>query len=173
LFNISCRSFFDNENLVINAKLIQQNLGEFENKMVITHNKIDYHIPIIVSVSKATIMVNDDNGKLSFDVSSPTSWSYAKISITNKETGKKFTESITPDKNSELVVYQPGEYWIEAKIKDDDKTLSAYATIDVEKIEHNEKKIQSDLNLPEKPILIIFAIVIIIAITGLLIRKQH
>jgi minor extracellular serine protease Vpr len=160
---------FDNENLVINAKLIQQNLGEFENKMVITHNKIDYHIPIIVSVSKATIMVNDDNGKLRFDISSPTSWSYAKISITNKETGKKFTESITPNKNSELIVYQPGEYWIEAKI---DRTLSAYATIEVEKIGHNEK-IQSDLNLPKKPILIISAIMIIIVITGLLIRKQH
>ncbi len=100
----------DNQNLVINAKLIQQSLGEFENRMVITHNKIDYDIPIIVRVSKATIMVNDDNGKLSFDVSSPTSWSYAKISITNKETGKKFTESIAPNKNSELTVYEPGEY---------------------------------------------------------------
>ena len=113
----------DNENLVINAKLIQQNLGEFENRMVITHNKIDYHIPIIVNVSKATIMVNDDNGKLSFDISSPTSWSYAKISITNKETGKKFTESITPNKNSELTVYEPGEYWIEAKIDMDIKCI--------------------------------------------------
>ena len=137
--------------------------------MVITHNKVDYHVPIIVNVSKATIMVNDDNGKLSFDISSPTSWSYAKISITNKETGKKFTESITPNKNSELTVYEPGEYWIEAKI---DRTFSAYTTLEVEKIGHNEK-IQSDLNLPEKPILIISAIMIIITITGLLIRKQH
>ena len=162
----------DGENLVINAKLIQQNLGEFENRMIITHNKVDYHIPIIVSVSKATIMVNDDNGKLSFDVSSPTSWSYAKISITNKETGKKFTESITPNKNSELTVYQPGEYWIEAKIKDDDKTLSAYATIQVEKIEHSEKNLVNTLNLPEKPILIIATIMIVTAIVGLLIRRQ-
>jgi minor extracellular serine protease Vpr len=162
----------DSENLVINAKLIQQNLGEFENRMIITHNKVDYHIPIIVSVSKATIMVNDDNGKLSFDISSPTSWSYAKISITNKETGKKFTESITPNKNSELTVYQPGEYWIEAKIKDDDKTLSAYATIQVEKIEHSEKNLVNTLNLPEKPILIIAAIMIVTAIVGLSIRRQ-
>jgi len=162
----------DGENLVINAKLIQQNLGEFENRMIITHNKVDYHIPIIVSVSKATIMVNDDNGKLSFDISSPTSWSYAKISITNKETGKKFTESITPNKNSELTVYQPGKYWIEAKIKDDDKTLSAYATIQVEKIEHSEKNLVNTLNLPEKPILIIAAIMIVTAIVGLSIRRQ-
>jgi hypothetical protein len=38
-----------------------------------------------------------------------------------------------PIKNSELTVYEPGEYWIEAKIKDGGKTLSAYATIQVEK----------------------------------------
>jgi minor extracellular serine protease Vpr len=161
----------DNQNLVINAKLIQQSLGEFENRMVITHNKIDYDIPIIVRVSKATIMVNDDNGKLSFDVSSPTSWSYAKISITNKETGKKFTESIAPNKNSELTVYEPGEYWIEAKIKDDDKTLSAYATIQVEKIEHGGKNLANTLNLPEKPFLIIASIMIVTVIVGLLARR--
>ena len=163
----------DSENLVINAKLIQQSLGEFENRMVITHNKVDYDIPIIVRVSKATIMVNDDNGKLSFDVSSPTSWSYAKISITNKETGKKFTESITPNKNSELIVYQPGKYWVDAKIKNNNETLSAYTTIQVEKVKHDKENFENMLNLPEKPILIISAIMIIITITGLLIRKQH
>jgi minor extracellular serine protease Vpr len=163
----------DSENLVINAKLIQQSLGEFENRMVITHNKVDYDIPIIVRVSKATIMVNDDNGKLSFDISSPTSWSYAKISITNKETGKKFTESITPNKNSELIVYQPGEYWIDAKIKNNNETLSAYTTIQIEKVKRDKENFENMLNLPEKPILIISAIMIIITITGLLIRKQH
>ena len=26
-----------------------------------------------------------------------------------------FTDSIVPGKNSELTVYEPGEYWIEAK----------------------------------------------------------
>ncbi len=161
----------DNENLVINAKLIQQNLGEFENRMIITHNTIDYHIPIIVSVSKATIMVNDDNGKLSFNISGLDSWSYAKISITNKETGEEFTESITPSKNSEFTVYRSGEYWIEAKIQDDDKTLSAYATTQVEKIEHGEKNLANALNLPEKPILIITAIMIVTAIVGLWIRR--
>ena len=163
----------DSENLVINAKLIQQSLGEFENRMVITHNKVDYDIPIIVRVSKATIMVNDDNGKLSFDISSPTSWSYAKISITNKETGKKFTESITPNKNSELIVYQPGEYWVDAKIKNNNETSSAYTTIQVEKVKRDKENFENMLNLPEKPILIISAIMIIITITGLLIRKQH
>ena len=160
----------DNENLVINAKLTEQSLGEFESRIFVNHNEIDYHIPIIVRVSEVAITINEDGGKLSIDVSSPSSWSYAKISIINKETGKTFTDSIMPGKNSELTVYQPGEYWIEAEI---DRTLSAYATIQVEKIEHSEKNLANMLNLPEKPILIISAIMIVTAIVGLLVRRRY
>ena len=160
----------DNENLVINAKLTEQSLGEFESRIIINHNEIDYHMPIIVRVSEGAITINEDGGKLSIDVSSPSSWSYAKISIINKETGKTFTDSIVPGKNSELTVYQPGEYWIEAEI---DRTLSAYATIQVEKIEHSEKNLANMLNLPEKPILIISAIMIVTAIVGLLVRRRY
>ncbi len=159
----------DNENLVINAKLTEQSLGEFESRIFVNHNEIDYHIPIIVRVSEGAITINEDGGKLSIDVSSPSSWSYAKISIINKETGKTFTDSIMPGKNSELTVYQPGEYWIEAEI---DRTLSAYATIQVEKIEHSEKNLVNMLNLPEKPILIIAAIMIVTVIVGLSIRRR-
>jgi len=159
----------EDENLVINAKLTEQSLGEFESRIFVNHNEIDYHIPIIVRVSEVAITINEDGGKLSIDVSSPSSWSYAKISIINKETGKTFTDSIMPGKNSELTVYQPGEYWIEAEI---DRTLSAYATIQVEKIEHSEKNLVNMLNLPEKPILIIFAIMIVTVIVGLLVRRR-
>jgi len=162
----------DNENLVINAKLTEQSLEDFESRIIINHNEIDYHIPIMVRVSEGAITINEDGGKLRIDVSSPSTWSYAKISIINQETGKTFTDSIVPGKNSELVVYQSGEYWIEAKIKDDYKTLSAYATIQVEKIEHGEKNLSSMFNLPEKPILIIAAIMIVTAIVGLSIRRR-
>jgi len=162
----------EDENLVINAKLTEQSLGDFESRIIISHNEIDYHIPIIVRVSEGSITINEDGGKLRIDVSSPSTWSYAKISIINQETGKMFTDSIIPNKNSELTVYQPGEYWIEAKIKDDDKTLSAYASIQVKKIERSEKNLANTLNLPEKPILIIAAIMIVTAIVGLSIRRR-
>jgi len=162
----------DDENLVINAKLTEQSLGKFESRIIINHNEIDYHIPIIVRVSEGAITINEDGGKLRIDVSSPSTWSYAKISIINQETGKTFTDSIVPGKNLEMAVSQPGEYWIGAKIKDDDKTLNAYATIQVEKIEHSEKNLANILNLPEKPILIIAAIMIVTAIVGLSIRRR-
>jgi len=162
----------DNENIVINAKLTEQSLGEFESMIIVNHNEIDYHIPIIVRVSEGAMTINEDGGKLRIDVSSPSTWSYAKISVINQETGKTFTDSIVPGKNLEMAVSQPGEYWIEAKIKDDDKTLSAYATIQVEKIEHDEKNLANALNLPEKPILIIAAIMIVTAVVGLSIRRR-
>jgi len=162
----------DGKNMTINAKLTQQNLGYFESRIIISHNEIDYHIPIIVRVSEGAITINEDGGKLGVDILSPSSWSYAKISVINQETGKTFTDSIVPGKNLELTVYQSGEYWIDAKIKDGDKTLNAYATIQVEKIEHSEKNLANALNLPEKPILIIAAIMIVTAIVGLSIRRR-
>ena len=117
-------------------------------------------------------MVNEGGGKFSVDVSSPSSWSYAKIYVINQENGKVSTESITPGKNPEMTVSQPGKYWIEAKIKDYDKTLSAYASIHVKTIEHDEKSLGSMLNLPEKTILIISAIMIVTVIVGLSVRRR-
>ena len=162
----------DDNNMTVNAKLTEQNLGYFESRIIINHNEIDYHIPVMVRVSEGAITVNEDGGKFNVDIASPSSWSYAKISVINQETGKIVTESITPSKNLEMTVSQPGEYWIEAKIKDGAKTLSAYATIQVEKLEHDEKNLANTLNLPEKPILIIAAIMIVTAIVGLSIRRR-
>jgi len=158
----------DDKNMTINAKLTEQNLGYFESRIIINHNEIDYHIPVIVRVSEGAITVNEDGGKFNVDIASPSSWSYAKISVINQETGKIVTESITPSKNSGITVSQPGEYWIEAEI---DRTLSAYASIHVETIEHDEKNLGNILNLPGKTILIISAIMIVTAIVGLSIRR--
>jgi minor extracellular serine protease Vpr len=165
------------ENLTITAKLSQQgikyNWGEFESRMIISYNDVEYNIPIVVRINEAAILVNEDDGVLNFDVSGHSSWSYAKISVTNKETGETFTESITPTKKSELVVYQPGEYWVEANIKEIDglssKTLDVYETIKIEKAE--DQSFENKLNLPEKPLLIITAVMVITAIVGVFIRK--
>ena len=162
----------DDKNMTINAKLTEQNLGYFESRIIINHNEIDYHIPVMVRVSEGAITVNEDDGKFNVGISSPSSWSYAKISVINQETGKMVTESITPSKNPGITVSQPGEYWIEAKIKDGAKTLSAYASIQVKKIGHDEKDLANALNLPEKPILIIAAIMIVTAVVGLSIRRR-
>ena len=107
----------DDENLVINAKLTEQSLGKFESRIIINHNEIDYHIPIIVRVSEGAITINEDGGKLRIDVSSPSTWSYAKISIINQETGKTFTDSIVPGKNSEWLFMNQVSTGLKRKLK--------------------------------------------------------
>jgi len=38
----------DDNNMTVNAKLTEQNLGYFESRIIINHNEIDYHIPVLV-----------------------------------------------------------------------------------------------------------------------------
>jgi hypothetical protein len=161
--------YFEQNDLIITAKLIQHDLGEFEDRMIISHDDIDYQIPIVLRVSEGAITINEDDGKLDIVVVNPESWSYAKITAINKDTGKILTDSITPDKKSEFVIYEPGEYWIEAKIEADENTLNVFDTIKIETV--SEKNLISTLNFPEKPILIVVAIMIVTAIVGLSIRR--
>ena len=163
--------YFEQNDLIITAKLIQHDLGEFEDRMIISHDDIDYQIPIVLRVSEGAITINEDDGKLDIVVVNPESWSYAKITAINKDTGKILTDSITPDKKSEFVIYEPGEYWIEAKIESNENTLNVFDTIKIETI--SEKNLIGTLNFPEKPILIVFAIIIFIAIIGLFMRKRQ
>ena len=44
----------DDNNMTINAKLTEQNLGYFESRIIINHNEIDYHIPVMVRVSEGS-----------------------------------------------------------------------------------------------------------------------
>ena len=45
----------DDKNMTINAKLTEQNLGYFESRIIISHNEIDYHIPVMVRVSEGAL----------------------------------------------------------------------------------------------------------------------
>ena len=163
--------YVEQNDLIITAKLIQHDLGEFEDRMIISHDDIDYQIPILLHVSEGAITINEDDGKLDIVVVNPESWSYAKITAINKDTGKILTDFITPDKKSEFVIYEPGEYWIEAKIESSENTLNVFDTIKIETV--SEKNLIGTLNFPEKPILIVFAIIIFIAIIGLFMRKRQ
>ena len=49
----------DDKNMTVNAKLTEQNLGYFESRIIISHNEIDYHIPVMVRVSEGSITVNE------------------------------------------------------------------------------------------------------------------
>ena len=76
----------------------------------------------------------------------------------------------TPDKKISLEIYENGEYWIDAKIKIDENISDAFNTIKITSLSEKIEKIELG-NIPEKQIILIVSIIIIVGIVGLLIKK--
>ena len=131
-----------------------------------------YNIPIVVHLTNGTISVDEILGEMKFSVSSPEQWSYAKISVLNHDNSIIDTTSVTPDKDSKITVYEPGQYWIESNIRVGDETINAYEIVKVASTQ--DKKGFDPLgsfDIQEKPMLIVFAVIVIIALVGLKIRN--
>ncbi len=171
--NIHFEQIFENEDLLITASLNDDKLGKFVGRVILENDGVTYTIPILVYVTKGTIIINDEEGKLNFQISYPEDWSYARISVINKETGKIDTTSVTPKKDSSITVFEPGEYWIESKISSDGNTIDVYETIQVKTASTSKEfSFFDSLDVPERPILIIFAFIVVIALVGLKIRNR-
>ncbi len=157
-------------NLEIELSIVGGEYGDYEGKIFINHEKIQYTIPIIIHHTKGSISINQENEKLFFEINHPEKWSFAKISITNSKNGNTDTVTSTPYKKASLEIYENGEYWVNAKIKVAGNTSDAFNTIKInslsEKIERLELR-----DIPEKQIILIISIIVIIGIIGLTIRK--
>jgi minor extracellular serine protease Vpr len=161
-----------NSNLKIMASIKDEFFGAVQDIVFIEQADAIYNIPIIAHLTKATINVDELLGEMKFSVSSIEKWSYAKISVINHDNSIIDTTSVTPDKDAKITVYDPGEYWIESKVRVDGETLDAYEIVEVTSTQ-DKKGFDpfGDLEVPEKPLLIIFTVVVIIALVGLKIRR--
>ncbi|MDC0927445.1 S8 family serine peptidase [Nitrosopumilus sp.] len=159
-----------NSNLEIGLNIVGEEYGEYEGKIFINHEKIQYTIPIIIHYTEGSISVYEENEKLFFDISHPDKWSFAKITITNSKNGNTDIITTTPDKKISLEIYENTEYWIDAKIKINENTTDAYNTIKITSLSEKIEKIELR-NIPEKQIILILSIVGIGGIVGLFIRK--
>ena len=93
-----------------------------------------------------------------------------KLQSLNSKNGNSDTISTTPDKKTSLEIYENGEYWVDAKIKINGNTSDAFNTIKINSL--SEKIGKSELrDIPEKQIILIVSIIVIIGIVGLIIRK--
>ncbi len=156
-----------NNNLEIRLSVVGENYGEHEGKILINHEKIQYTIPILIHHTEGSISAYQENEKLIFEINHPDKWSSAKITVTNSKNGNTHTITATPDKRTSLEIYENGEYWINAKIRVDENTSNAFHTI---KITSLSEKIEI-MDIPEKQIILIISVMIIIGTAGLLIRK--
>ena len=152
-----------NNNLQIRLSVVGENYGEHEGKVLINHEKIQYTIPILIHYTEGSISAYQENEKLFFEINHPDKWSSAKITVTNSKNGNTHTITATPDKKTSLEIYENGEYWINAKIRVDENTSNAFHTI---KITSLSEKIEL-IDIPEKQIILIISVIIIIGIVGL------
>jgi minor extracellular serine protease Vpr len=162
----------EGNNLLIKIKILGQNYGEHEGRIIINHNEVKYAIPFLIHYTEGSISVNQKERKLDFTIYHPEQWSFAKISVINSKDGKTETVTATPEKDASIRVNENAEYWIYAKIKVNGKTFDAYNTIEVNSINDNIQSEFEVLNIPEKQIVIVSGIVIITGIVGVIaIRK--
>jgi len=176
-------SFIGNENIEydykiekgginVTASLNEEFFGQIQDKAFIQQDGIVYNIPIISHLTRSTIQVNEQNGKMTFGVLSTEDWTYAKISVSDKDNRIVDTTSVTPTKDGKITVYEPGQYWVEAQIRVNGETFEAYETAYVKSATKNKPlEFLNIQNIPERPIMIIFAVLAVIVLVGLKIRK--
>ena len=161
----------DNE-LQITANLIMDEVIDLEERVIVTHKGIKHQIPIYVRVSDASMEILESSDGLSFSIIEPQDWTYAKITATNKYTLEEDSISLTPKENSVLKIYESGQYWIEANIKADGKTLDVYDVVMVEPDSVSERSLVSDVIISERVLIILAVIFGIVLIVGLKIKNR-
>jgi minor extracellular serine protease Vpr len=161
----------EKNNLLIKIKILGQNYGEHAGKIIINHDETKYVIPFLIHYTEGSISVNQKDDRLNFTIYHPEQWNFAKISVINSENGKTETITATPERDASIRINENAEYWVDAKIKVGGKTFDAYDTIEVNSINEDQNKFES-LDIPEKQIVIISGIIIMIGFVGVIsIRK--
>ncbi len=159
----------DENILNVRMSVLEDNFGEHEGKIRISHKEIQYVVPFVLHYTPGSISIVQQNEKLHFDIYHPEEWSFAKISITNSKDGKIYSTTATPDKDAVIEIYENTEYWIDAKIRVNGNTSSAYNIIDVRTVEERER---FELDIPERQMVIITCAIIIIGIVGIVLKKR-
>jgi minor extracellular serine protease Vpr len=162
----------EGNDLEIKMKIIGQNYGDHEGKIFIIHDEIKYVVPFLIHYTEGSISVSQQDGKLDFMIHHPLKWNFAKISIINSKDGKTETITSTPERNAFLKVYESGEYWIDAKIKVNEKTFDAFNTIEVNSVNENTWNKFELRHIPERQIAIVSGIIICVGVIGIITMKN-
>ena len=169
--SIKFEHHMENDRLYVKTSITERQLGDFEGILTINDDVTLYHIPILMHITKGTINATEKDGLLSFNLAYPEDWTYAKISLINRETKETTVTSITPLENSSLRVYDTGEFWIRAQITTNNTVDDAYGTITVDKSSEKIYIEFLEMYIPLKQVLIISGILLTSVIIGQKIRR--
>lgn len=159
------------EFLEVTISISEEVFGDYQAALVVKSDNTEYHVPILVHKTQGAINVFEEEGKLNFEISHPNGWTYAKISVINKDSGKTDTTSVTPKKDSSISVTESGEHWVIAKIDSNGTTFDAYEVVDVKTAAKESFGFSKFLDIPERPIIIVVVIGVIISLVGLKLRN--
>jgi len=160
----------DENILKIRMSVLEDNFGEHEGMIMISHEGTQYRVPFLLHHTQGSVSVTQQNEKLSFEIYHPEEWSFTKISVINSMDGSKDTITTTPDKKATIDVYENAEYWVDAKIRVNGNTSNAFSVIEINSLNENQDRFDF-IEIPERQILIISIVVIGIAVFGLIKRK--
>ncbi len=160
----------DGNVLRIRMSVLEDNFGEHEGLMRISHEGLQYRVPFLLHHTQGSISATQQNEKLSFDIYHPEEWSFAKISVINSYDGSEKTTTTTPNKKASIDVYENTEYWVDAKIRVGGNTSNAFSVIEINSLDENQDRFDF-IEIPERQIIIISIAVIGIAIFGFAKRR--
>lgn len=157
--------------LQVKLNVTGEEYGDHEGRIVIKHHDITYVVPFLMHYTLGSITTTQNEGRLSFGVYHPQEWNFAKISVTNSKNGEMDVTTATPTRDASIQVFENTEYWVDAKIKVDNKTFDAYDVIQVNSVT-GEKSPLAFIDIPQKQVAIIAGIVIVVGVVGLSIRRR-
>lgn len=164
--------FLEANILRIKMNIVEENFGDHEGKITIKHENTRYVIPFLLHCTPGSVSVTQQDQKLFFEINHPEKWDFAKISVINSKDGKTKTVTETPFKKASVKINENAEYWVEAKIRVGENVSDAYNTIEISSISGNHSELNM-IDIPEKQIVIITGIIVMIGIIGLVKRKQN
>ena len=164
--------FIEDNKINIKLSVAGENYGEHEGRITITHSGMSYVVPFLLHYTEGSISVSQQDRNLLFEVYHPEKWNFVKISVTNSNDGSVDTTTATPNKREILIpVYENGEYWIDAKIRGETNSTSAFNTIIVNTLPEDSSKPQF-MDLPLRQIGIIAGTLVIIGVIGAFVKKK-
>lgn len=146
--------------------------GDYEGFILVDDSKTPYRIPVLVHLTKGTLVANQSDTLMNFAIKYPDKWSYAKISVTKAGSRDTKTIGITPENYKTISIDDTGEYWIQADIKVGNQTDHAYQTLIVSHVTKNYFDIEDILQIPVRQIEIVACIMVVIVITGLILGRR-
>lgn len=160
----------EDSKLKVKATLKEQKTGQYEATMNISDNTSVYHIPVLLRVTNASININENNGRLDFEINTDEPWTYAKTTIFDTNYRLVGSTAMTPSSKEPLFIHRAGTYWVQVDLKAGGSTSSLYDSVVVNSTSNSVFNIQ-DLGLPTQALLVIVVIAAVVAVAGIIIRR--